>query len=54
MGELKIKELRRLAETQLGPRFDVRAFHDALLANGSIPLDVLETEIRRWLATWTK
>jgi len=54
MGELKIKELRRLAETQFGPRFDVRAFHDALLANGSIPLDVLETEIRRWLATWTK
>ena len=49
IGELKIKELRRLAETELGSRFDIRAFHDAVLANGSIPLAVLETEIRRWI-----
>ena len=49
IGELKIKELRRLAETRLGSRFDVRAFHDAVLANGSLPLDVLESEIRRWM-----
>ena len=49
IGELKIKELRRLAEAELGPRFNVRAFHDAVLANGSIPLVVLEVEIRRWI-----
>lgn len=49
IGELKFKELRKLAETELGPRFDVRAFHDAVLANGSIPLVVLEAEVRRWV-----
>lgn len=49
IGELKFKELRKLAETELGPRFDVRAFHDTVLANGSIPLVVLETEVRRWI-----
>lgn len=49
IGELKFKELRKLAETELGPRFDIRAFHDTLLANGSIPLVVLEAEVRRWI-----
>lgn len=49
IGELKIKELRRLAEAELGPRFHIQAFHDAVLANGSIPLVVLEVEIRRWI-----
>ena len=50
IGELKFKELRRLAGKELGQRFDIRAFHDTLLANGSIPLAVLETEVRRWIA----
>jgi uncharacterized protein (DUF885 family) len=50
IGELKFKELRKLAETELGPRFDIRAFHDTVLANGSIPLVVLEAEVRRWIA----
>jgi uncharacterized protein (DUF885 family) len=49
MGELKIRELRRTAERRLGPAFDVRAFHDVVLAQGSIPLDVLEAEVERWL-----
>jgi uncharacterized protein (DUF885 family) len=50
MGELKIRELRALAEKQLGPRFDVRAFHDAVLASGPVPLPVLEEQIRAYIA----
>ena len=50
MGELKIRELRRQAESELGPRFDIRAFHDAILANGPVPLPVLEEQIRDFIA----
>jgi uncharacterized protein (DUF885 family) len=49
MGELKIRELRRRAEERLGDRFDVRAFHDVVLRQGAIPLDVLEAEVEAWL-----
>ncbi|AXA85605.1 DUF885 domain-containing protein [Lysobacter oculi] len=50
LGELAIMKLRREAEAELGPKFDVRAFHDAVLAPGSVPLPVLEAEVRAWIA----
>jgi uncharacterized protein (DUF885 family) len=50
IGMIRIRELRGEAEQVLGPDFDVRAFHDAMLALGSVPLDVLERETRGWIA----
>ena len=48
-GELEIKALRKYAEQELGSRFDVRAFHDQILSQGGLPLDVLDTRIRAWV-----
>lgn len=50
LGELKIKELRALATKELGQKFDLAAFHDAVLGQGAVPLDVLERQIRDWIA----
>lgn len=50
MGEIKIRQLRAKAEQALGDKFDLRAFHDALLANGALPLEVLEAEMDRFIA----
>jgi uncharacterized protein (DUF885 family) len=51
MGQLKIVELRRKAEQKLGPKFDVRGFHDAVLRDGSLPLELLEEEVGKYIAS---
>jgi uncharacterized protein (DUF885 family) len=48
-GELKIRELRGEAESKLGEKFDVRAFHDVVLGSGALPLEMLETNVREWI-----
>jgi uncharacterized protein (DUF885 family) len=50
IGQLKIRELRALAEKELGAKFDKRKFHDAVLENGAVPLSVLEPHIKAWIA----
>lgn len=50
LGEIRIVELRAEAERELGAKFDIRAFHDAVLAQGSVPLPVLESQIRAFIA----
>lgn len=50
IGELKIRSLRQRAEQKLGVRFDIRAFHDAVLKNGAVPLSVLETQMDDWIS----
>jgi uncharacterized protein (DUF885 family) len=46
---LKIRELRTRAETRLGDKFDLKEFHNQILLDGALPLDVLETKINRWI-----
>lgn len=50
VGMLKILELRRRAQTALGDRFDIRAFHDTVLGGGSLPLSILERRVDAWIA----
>jgi uncharacterized protein (DUF885 family) len=50
MGQLKILELRDRAKTALGPKFDIKAFHDVVLDSGALPLDVLEQQVNDWIA----
>jgi uncharacterized protein (DUF885 family) len=50
LGQLKIRELRQRAQKELGPKFDVRAFHDQILDGGTLPLDLLEARTDYWIA----
>ena len=50
IGQLKFLELRERAKAALGERFDIRAFHDTLLATGALPLDIVERNIDDWIA----
>jgi uncharacterized protein (DUF885 family) len=50
LGQLEILKLREYAKDQLGDKFDIRAFHDQILGGGALPLDILDTRIRDWIA----
>jgi len=51
LGMLKILELRKRAQEQLGDRFDIRTFHDRILENGALPLNLMEAKIDAWIAS---
>jgi uncharacterized protein (DUF885 family) len=51
MGQMKILELRARAQKELGAKFDVRTFHDSVLDQGPLPLDMLESKINAWIAS---
>jgi uncharacterized protein (DUF885 family) len=46
---MKIRELRELAKRELGDRFDIRDFHNAVLSDGTVPLDILDDNIHSWM-----
>ena len=50
LGQLKIRELRERSKKELGAKFDLRSFHDEILDGGSLPLDLLEARIDKWIA----
>ncbi len=50
VGMLKIRELRSRAEKELGDKFDVREFHDVVLKNGALPLEILERQVNEYIA----
>jgi uncharacterized protein (DUF885 family) len=50
MGQLMIRKLRDEAKTQLGSKFDIKAFHDEILNGGAMPLDLLQERVERWVA----
>ena len=50
IGEIRLREIRARAERELGPKFNVRTFHDALLVEGPLPLALLDQRIDAWIA----
>ncbi len=49
IGMIKMEQLRKRAEDQLGSKFDIRAFHDTILGRAQMPLDLLDQRIDRWI-----
>jgi len=49
LGQLKILELRERAKKELGPKFDLKTFHDEILSGGALPLDILDARVNRWI-----
>jgi uncharacterized protein (DUF885 family) len=49
LGQLKILELRERAQKELGPKFDIRTFHDEILDGGELPLDLLDARTNKWI-----
>ena len=49
MGQLKLLELRKRAQDALGPKFNLKAFHDEVLDSGALPMDILEKRIDIWI-----
>ena len=50
LGQFRFRELREMAEKDLGPKFDIRKFHDEMLNGGTLPLDLLQARTERWIA----
>jgi uncharacterized protein (DUF885 family) len=50
LGQLEILKLREKTRQKLGDKFDIRAFHDEVLGNGALPLDVLDSEVNAWIS----
>jgi uncharacterized protein (DUF885 family) len=53
LGQLKIRELRERAKKELGPKFDLKTFHDEVLSGGALPLNVLDARVTRWIGSQT-
>ena len=51
IGMIRIQELRRKAEAELGDKFDIKGFHDAVLGGGALPLTLLERRVDQWIAS---
>ena len=51
VGQLKFRELRQRAQKEMGSRFDIRDFHDVVLRNGRLPLDLLEEQVNEYIRT---
>jgi uncharacterized protein (DUF885 family) len=51
VGQLYILKLRAMAEEQLGEKFDIREFHEMILFNGAMPLEILEESVKSWVAS---
>jgi uncharacterized protein (DUF885 family) len=54
LGQLEILKLRDQVRRELGDRFDIRVFHDEVLGNGALPLDVLDSEVSSWIGQQSK